>query len=286
MNKHDFLEELNRHLLVLEDEEQQDILEEYSQHIDMKVESGLSEEEAIRDFGSVKELAAQILEAYHVKAEFSGDTVKEARKLSIKPIAVHGTDFRSMIVRFFKRLFAAVRHGTACCIDAGKTLGRKAAFLILWPIRKIRSLPCREEKTVAHDTERKKKDRRKNTERTGIVPAMRTVGHSITAAIKALFWGITRFCLWCLKWCWNLFMMFLALFGSLFVLGSLFCFGVLIVWLFKGYPLAGLTLVLLGTVLCSGAFTVFCISLLRMNITKPYEAQDTAIELTEEVQDA
>ena len=50
MNKNEFLEELNRHLLVLEDEEQQDILEEYSQHIDMKVESGLSEEEAIRSW--------------------------------------------------------------------------------------------------------------------------------------------------------------------------------------------------------------------------------------------
>ena len=70
MNKNEFLEELNRHLLILEDEEQQDILEEYSQHIDMKVESGLSEDEAIRDFGSVKELAAQILEAYQVKVEF------------------------------------------------------------------------------------------------------------------------------------------------------------------------------------------------------------------------
>ena len=37
MNKNEFLEELNRHLLILEDEEQQDILEEYSRHIDMKV---------------------------------------------------------------------------------------------------------------------------------------------------------------------------------------------------------------------------------------------------------
>ena len=37
MNKNEFLEELNRHLLILEDEEQRDILEEYSRHIDMKV---------------------------------------------------------------------------------------------------------------------------------------------------------------------------------------------------------------------------------------------------------
>ena len=51
---------------ILEDEEQADILEEYTQHIDMKISTGLSEAEAIRDFGNVSELAAQILEAYHV----------------------------------------------------------------------------------------------------------------------------------------------------------------------------------------------------------------------------
>ena len=62
MNKNEFLEELNRHLLILEDEEQQDILEEYSQHIDMKVESGLSEDEAIRfDVVSLQNLGGQLL---------------------------------------------------------------------------------------------------------------------------------------------------------------------------------------------------------------------------------
>ena len=115
---------------------------------------------------------------------------------------------------------------------------------------------------------------------------MHTLGHSIAFVIGSCFHGIIRLCLWGLKWCWNLFMMFLALFGGLFVLGSLFCFGILIVWLFKGYPLTGITLVLLGTVLCSGAFTWFCVSLLRMNKTNHYEAEETAVPLTEEVQDA
>ena len=70
MNKEKFLQELRGYLQVLEDQEQEDILEEYSQHIDMKLQKGLSEEEAIRDFGSMKELAAEILEAYHVKPGF------------------------------------------------------------------------------------------------------------------------------------------------------------------------------------------------------------------------
>ncbi|MCI9306268.1 MAG: DUF1700 domain-containing protein, partial [Lachnospiraceae bacterium] len=36
MNKETFLEELRGYLRILEDQEQEDILEEYAQHIDMK----------------------------------------------------------------------------------------------------------------------------------------------------------------------------------------------------------------------------------------------------------
>ena len=70
MNKEIFLKELREYLRILEDREQEDILEEYAQHIDMKMQKGLSEEEAIQDFGPIDELASQILEAYHVKTQF------------------------------------------------------------------------------------------------------------------------------------------------------------------------------------------------------------------------
>ena len=63
MNKDKFLTELRAYLNILEKQEQEDILEEYAQHIDMKIQKGLSEEEAINDFGPVEELAAEILEA-------------------------------------------------------------------------------------------------------------------------------------------------------------------------------------------------------------------------------
>ncbi|MDE7257616.1 MAG: DUF1700 domain-containing protein, partial [Lachnospiraceae bacterium] len=70
MNKEKFLSELREYLSILDNQEQEDILAEYAQHIDMKIQKGLSEEEAIRDFGAVEELAAEILEAYHVNPEF------------------------------------------------------------------------------------------------------------------------------------------------------------------------------------------------------------------------
>ena len=70
MDKKTFLDELRKSLRVLKDEEIEDIIGEYEQHIDLKVEKGLTVEQAIADFGNVKELAAEILEGYHVKAEF------------------------------------------------------------------------------------------------------------------------------------------------------------------------------------------------------------------------
>ena len=70
MNKEKFLMDLREYLSILENQEQEDILAEYAQHIDMKMRKGLSEEEAIRDFGPMQDLAAEILEAYHVKPEF------------------------------------------------------------------------------------------------------------------------------------------------------------------------------------------------------------------------
>ena len=66
MNKQEFLNELQSRIRILEEAEQQDILAEYAQHIDLRTAGGLSEEEAIRDFGNPEELAAEILEAYHV----------------------------------------------------------------------------------------------------------------------------------------------------------------------------------------------------------------------------
>ena len=85
MNKNEFLKELKKHLSILEDGEQNDILEEYAQHIGMKISSGLSEEEAIRDFGNIKELAAQILEAYHVNPGYrkkrQEDIAEEGKKI-------------------------------------------------------------------------------------------------------------------------------------------------------------------------------------------------------------
>lgn len=83
MDRQEFLDALKSHLQVLQDEEQEDILDEYLQHIEMKIKDGLEEEEAIKDFGPVEELAAEILEAYHVKPDL-GQGRESGRKRSRK----------------------------------------------------------------------------------------------------------------------------------------------------------------------------------------------------------
>ena len=64
MTKKQFLSTLKNKLHILNDKEIEDILKEYEDHIDLKVKDGLTEEEAIQDFGDIDQLAKEILSAY------------------------------------------------------------------------------------------------------------------------------------------------------------------------------------------------------------------------------
>lgn len=70
MTKNEFLTLLEQRLMVLNDDERADLLSEYEQHIEMKIQSGLSEEEAIADFGDPEELIKELLEAYHLNTDY------------------------------------------------------------------------------------------------------------------------------------------------------------------------------------------------------------------------
>lgn len=77
--KEKFLKDLEKKLSVLSDEEKKDIINEYSDIIDEKIKHGKSEEEAINEFGDIKELSKEILKAYKInpdynKSEFSEKT--------------------------------------------------------------------------------------------------------------------------------------------------------------------------------------------------------------------
>lgn len=284
MNKHEFLDDLARYLLILEDEEQSDILEEYEQHIDMKVESGLSEDEAIQDFGSVKQLAAEILEAYHVKAEFSGNNENDKKYKENVELSQIVVTFHERIIRLFKKTTHSIKKAGMSCWNIGKRIGRCVISGISIPVVKIhaafskkkedgeslKSFPTRRARMMgtALETESEVTYYSFSSYRR---PLFRPAAHAATMTIKGFISWLVRLFFWCVRWCFNFAMVFIAFFGGILTLAGLFCFAVLIVWLFQGYPLVGTTIASLGFLLCSGAFTVFCASLVLTKQKKNVE---------------
>ncbi|MDO5085859.1 MAG: DUF1700 domain-containing protein, partial [Erysipelotrichaceae bacterium] len=71
MNKESFLSLLKLKLSNLEESEIKDIIDEYSDYIDQKVQDGLSQEEAVASFGDINELVSDINQAYHINQDDS-----------------------------------------------------------------------------------------------------------------------------------------------------------------------------------------------------------------------
>ena len=71
MNKNEFLNQLRKRLSVLSQDEIEELISEYSEHIDHKMSEGKSEEEAVNDFGDLGELSRSILQAYKLNDHYT-----------------------------------------------------------------------------------------------------------------------------------------------------------------------------------------------------------------------
>ena len=71
VTKSEFINKLKDKLSILNKNEVDDIINEYSEHIDEKVKSGVSESEAISEFGSIDELVSGILDAYKINKDYN-----------------------------------------------------------------------------------------------------------------------------------------------------------------------------------------------------------------------
>ena len=289
MSKEAFLTELAGHLKVLEEREQQDILDEYAQHIDMKIQNGMSEEEAIGDFGPVKELAAEILEAYHVNPEY-GDSSRRGK-----------IDFESAA----STAEQGIRSAGGFLKKAGKKLGQWISEVCAWigkPFhRKSMGKPVEQpegaESTVGQETAADGGDSEKS--KVGYGPAVfqkadssseqgilgkligfcrdilkgcgSLIGSAARILRKLLVW-ILHICWDLLRWgvrlCWNLFWFCGAICLALGTIAAIFCFGALLILCFQGYPLIGVTLMSLGGLLCGGALTCAAWGLIRRKKTE------------------
>lgn len=96
MKKEEFIETLKKKLSILEEDEINDIIEEYSGYIDEKIKSGKTEEEAIKDFGDINELATELLKAYKINVEN-----KDKNNLNIVVEKVNS--WMDAVIKFFSK---------------------------------------------------------------------------------------------------------------------------------------------------------------------------------------
>lgn len=79
MTKQKFLKELEKKLAILSETEKEDILNEYRDIIEEKVKHGKTEEEAVKEFGSIDELSKEILSTYKINPEYNQKKTETAK---------------------------------------------------------------------------------------------------------------------------------------------------------------------------------------------------------------
>ncbi len=286
MNKQAFLEELRGYLSVLEDQEQEDIMEEYSQHIDMKLQKGLSEEEAIRDFGSMKELAAEILEAYHVKPEFG----QQEAGFHLQAFVKEKADRSGQV---FRRMGSSLKEKSAAVVRGIHTgflwMGRKGREFAGWLVKPYQRYKGRKDETAAPEDrgdcpyadgmvlperaagqrpdgiQQEKSGKEDTKGRKGTADMAGSVGKFFWKAGKGIAavwsWFLTV-CFWGLRLMWNGAWLFFALFCACMAMFVLAGLGAMLILLVQGYPLMGMSLMALGGILCFGSLAAWAYSMM------------------------
>lgn len=235
MTKVEFLKQMERRLQVLNQEERNEILEEYAQHLELKMASGLKEEEAIRHFGDVDVLADEILDAYHVNLNYK----KESRKIQIGAV---GEKVSSGAGTLWQKLKAVLRDITKSAKDLFEKLKdcckRKGEPELLledgegikysktkWSWKKISLLwlPTR---------------------------AGREQDGRMLAGIQKVCRGIIEGGMRLLACCWRLSVLGFLIPVVFCIFFTLILLGALIVIVLLGYPLLGVTLITLGALVC------------------------------------
>ena len=219
MTKTDFLSLLKNKLSIIEENELNDILNEYEQHIEMKVQNDhVTEEEAIKDFGDIKELVADILESYHVKADYEINT-KEEKHSHIKENAKEfGVNTKNLVGGVFSKSLNKIKSFFKKCSDKVKSIFK----------------PKTREKEKEEVTDNKK---------TG----------KFISAFKKFIKNCIQFLWKCIIIVWNLCIIGFIIFVACFGLIMLYISGTALVMLVQKYPMWGILIVSISSILFCGA---------------------------------
>jgi len=143
MKKKEFLKKLRKKLEILESSEVDDIIIEYEGYIDEKMESGVSEEDAVNSFGDVDELASELLRAYKIKVKKETDPIGDFTKKAINIInqIVNDISEKSLkeIIRFIFEICVLLFVIALCHLPVSMliSLGRDVFDILSGPINRI-----------------------------------------------------------------------------------------------------------------------------------------------------
>lgn len=268
MDKITFMKELEQALSVLQKDEIKDILNEYEMHIDMKVKNGLSEDEAIADFGSLPELTADILSAYHVRADYAKED---------KSSAGNGRDAGKRLEKAKDSCAKAGETAVWGLKGAGALIGGAILFwrhqlvkLLSWISHKWKTCRQRWKEHRQRSREEREQGREFGGEEVqGIVPygfqsrgnqkKIKDMCGSAGKGIQFCFRMGAAGILWAVRLLWNMGWIGISLFFAFCGLCLLFLLGLFVVLLFQRYPLAGLTIGCFGAMVCM--FSAACLGM-------------------------
>lgn len=228
MNKSEFLSELEKRIRVLDKSEIKDILAEYSQHIDMEISNGQSEEDAIKSFGSIEELTSEILVAYHVNPEYEYDA--EISEI----IDSDNIENKSKKKKAFSEAKEGIKEWQKKLHD--KRLAKKAI--------KAEQKALKKEKSKDEFGEFIEKGKNNG----------KVVGRSVGNGVKTLTSKIWTLCKW-------IFVILCIIPDAALAVISIFGIGILVVLMFQGYPVIGVLIALIGMAIASVAFGGLLISI-------------------------
>lgn len=247
MKKAEFLAELRKKLAVIEENELNDILDEYEQHITMKTEGGsCSEEEAIADFGDINQLTAEILEAYHVRSNYEAAEQKEKHlRLAEKSKEYAGktagffTKGIHAVGDFFKNIAASIKHFfQKICRRTEQSNPSEALEPDVCTMKNLQKKP---KKTAEGES----------------------FWHKSGRICGGFLKGCVSFLMWCVYLLWNVCAALVGGAVGVAAAGTILLLGTLIVLLCMGYPLVGITIMTVGLLMCEGVIVVWAFGLLK-----------------------
>ncbi|MBQ9954898.1 MAG: DUF1700 domain-containing protein [Eggerthellaceae bacterium] len=261
MNKTEFLLALQKQISMLEDDEQKDIIDEYSQHIDMKVQNGMTEDEAIEEFGPLDQLVGEILGAYHVKAPSPNASEKTADQAFFGSGNVKAPKAEKII-------------------EGGKQAAANAAQATKKGASKIKEATGN---LLGKTKEGAAKAGEKTKEAVGSTAGSvkKGAGHVVSGVAKgtgALGSGIIHVTMTCIRWCWNILVACACATFLLFALVCLFTLGFCIVLQIQGYPLLGICLCALGLLLACLSLMLLCAKLIRRKRADETQSHTPAVQ--------